>query len=141
MTGWLAHALLIMAQAAPAGAPADVDRAKIDPRVAAQVPKIADKLREWRGGWGAVGDKLACKTVKSSGDEEIDAIGCYATLSCIKPAYPELKAIADGKGTEDEKKAKMRVKLDGLQTCMTQYRGQGIAALALKRSGTGGAGK
>jgi hypothetical protein len=133
--GWLAPALLILAQAAPAGAPTNVDRSRIDPKVAAQVPKIAAKLQQWRGGWGAVGDKLACKTVKSSGDEEIDAIGCYATLSCVKPAYPELKAIADGKGTEDEKKAKMRAKLDGLQTCMKQYRGQGIAALALKRGG------
>ncbi len=133
----IAPLLLVLAQASgAAGPPANVDTTKIDPKVAAQVPKIAEKLHQWRGGWGAADGKLACKTVKSTGDEAIDAIGCYATLTCVKPAYPELKAIADGKGTAEEKKTKMRAKLAGLQTCMTKHRGQGIAALALKR-GTG----
>ena len=125
---WLALLSLAIAQAA---APAAT--AKVDPKVAAQVPLIADKLAQWRGTWAAVQGKLACKTVKTTGDEEIDKIGCYATLTCVKPAYPELKAIADGKGTEPEKKARMRAKLDTLDTCLKERRGQGIAALALKR--------
>ena len=126
---WLAALVLVIAQA---GAPAAMAE-KVDPKVAAQVPLITDKLAQWRGTWAAVQGKLACRTVKTSGDDEIDAIGCYATLTCVKPAYPELKAIADGKGTEPEKKAKMRAKLDTLDTCMKERRGQGIAALALKR--------
>ncbi len=126
---WLAPLLLVLAQAAvPAGAPAN-----IDPKVAAQVPVITEKLHQWRGGWGAIDNKLACKTVKTSGDEEIDKIGCYAVLSCVKPAYPALKAIADAKADEADKKARMRAKLATLEPCMKQYRGQGIALLALKR--------
>jgi hypothetical protein len=128
---WLAALVLVIAQA---GVPAAV-AGKVDPKVAAQVPAIAEKLRQWRGTWAAVDGKLACRTVKTSGDEEIDKIGCFATLTCVKPAYPELKAIADGKGTEPEKKARMRAKLDTLDTCLKQQRGQGIAALALKRGG------
>lgn len=128
---WLAALVLVIAQA---GVPAAV-AGKVDPKVAAQVPQIAGKLAQWRGTWAAVDGKLACRTVKSSGDEEIDKIGCFATLTCVKPAYPELKAIADGKGTEPEKKARMRAKLDTLDTCLKQHRGQGIAALALKRGG------
>ena len=124
---WLAPLVLAIAQAgAPAAAPMPVD-----PKVAAQVPLIADRLATWRGTWAAVQGKLACKTVKTTGDEENDKIGCYATLTCVKPAYPELKAIADGKGTEPEKKAKMRAKLDTLDTCLKERRGQGFAALAL----------
>ena len=126
---WLAALVLVIAQA---GAPVAMAE-KVDPKIAAQVPVITDKLAQWRGTWAAVQGKLACRTVKTTGDEEIDAIGCYATLSCVKPAYPELKAIADGKGTEPEKKAKMRAKLDTLDICMKERRGQGIAALALKR--------
>ncbi|ANY19063.1 hypothetical protein A6F68_00528 [Tsuneonella dongtanensis] len=126
----LASVLFVLAQAA---APAGVDTSKVDPKVAAQVPVITEKLRQWRGTWAAVDGKLACRTVKTSGDEEVDKIGCFATLTCVKPAYPELKAIADGKGTEDDKKLRMRAKLDSLQTCMTRHRGQGIAELALKR--------
>lgn len=132
MTG-LAPIVLLLAQAGPGVAPRAVDTSAVDPRVAAQVPVIAGKLAQWRGTWAAVQGKLACKTVKSSGDEEIDKIGCFATLTCVKPAYPQLKAIADGTGTEADKKARMRAKLDTLDTCLKQQRGQGIAALALKR--------
>jgi len=128
---WLAPLVLVIAQA---GAPAATPK-PIDPRVAAQVPLITDKLAQWRGTWAAVDGKLACRTVRTSGDEEIDKIGCFATLTCVKPAYPELKAIADGKGTEPEKKARMRAKLSSLDPCLKQHRGQGIAALALKRGG------
>lgn len=127
---WLAPLILILAQALPAGAPANVD-----PKVAAEVPKITEKLRQWRGTWAAVDGKLACRTVKTSGDEEIDKIGCFSTLTCVKPAYPELKAIADGKGTEADKQTKIRAKLATLQPCLSQHRGQGIATLALKRGG------
>ena len=128
---WLAALVIAIAQA---GAPAAVAD-KVDPKVAAQVQPIADKLAQWRGTWAAVGGKLACKTVKSSGDEEVDKIGCFATLSCVKPIYPELKAIADGKATEADKKARISAKLGGQATCLKQHRGQGIAALALKRGG------
>lgn len=131
---WLAAIVLLMAQGA-AAAPATIDTSKVDPKVAAQVPVITEKLRQWRGTWAAVDGKLACRTVKTSGDEDVDKIGCYATLTCIKPAYPELKAIADAKATEEQKKARMKAKLDTLQPCMSQRRGQGIAQLALARGG------
>lgn len=125
---WLAPLVLILAQAAPAAAPRAVD-----PKVAAQVPIIAGKLDGWRGTWGAVQGKLGCRTLKSTGDDEIDLIGCRAVLACIRPIYPELKTIADGKAAEADKKRLMAARLAGLDTCMKQNRGQGIAALALKR--------
>ena len=126
---WLAPLLLIAAQTAP---PAATPR-QIDPKVAAQVPVIAGKLEQWRGAWGAAGGKLACKTIRSTGDEEIDALGCASMLACVRPAYPALKTIADGKATVDEKKRQIAAKLAALQPCMRQHRGQGIAELALKR--------
>lgn len=125
---WLAPIVLVLAQAAPAAA-----TQAVDPKVAAQVPLIAGKLQDWRGTWGAVDGKLACKTLTSTGDSEIDLIGCGAVLACVKPAYPELKAIADGAGAEADKKARIGAKLASLDTCMKECRGQGIAALALKR--------
>ena len=124
----VAALLLLSAQAAPAATPRE-----IDPKVAAQVPVIAGKLEQWRGAWAAADGKLACRTVRSSGDEEIDALGCASMLACVRPAYPELKAIADGKASVDEKKREMQAKLASLQPCMRQHRGQGIAELALKR--------
>jgi hypothetical protein len=126
---WLAPLFLLAAQAtAPAATPRP-----IDPKVAAQVPVIAGKLEQWRGAWGAVGGKLACKTIRSSGDEEIDALGCASMIACVKPEYAALKGIADGKATVDEKKRLISAKLATLQPCMKAHRGQGIAELALKR--------
>ena len=125
---WLAPLLLLAAQATVPAAPRP-----IDPKVAAQVPVIAGKLDQWRGAWGAVGGKLACKTIRSSGDEEIDALGCASMIACVKPEYVALKAIADGKASVDEKKRLISAKLATLQPCMKAHRGQGIAELALKR--------
>lgn len=118
--------------AAQSAAPAPTPR-PVDPKVAQQVTVIAGKLRDWQGAWGAAGGKLACRTVKSTGDTEIDMIGCGALIGCIKPAYPELKAIADGAGSEADKKSRMGAKIVSLDTCFKQHRGQGIAVLALKR--------
>ena len=91
---WFVPLLLVAAQAATAPAPTPRE---VDPKVAAQVPIIAGKLEQWQGAWGAAGGKLACKTVKSSGDEEIDALGCASMIACVKPEYAALKTIADGR--------------------------------------------
>ncbi len=120
---------IVLLAATPAAAPP----ANVDPKVAAQVPVIAGKLEQWRGAWGAAGGKLACKTIRTSGDEEIDALGCASMIACVKPAYPALKTIADGLAATDEKKRLIAAKLATLQPCMKQHRGQGIAELALKR--------
>jgi len=125
-------ALLLLSAQSAASAAAPAPR-EIDPKVAEQVPVIAGKLDQWRGVWGAAGGKLGCKTLKSSGDEEIDALGCAAMLACIQPAYPELKKIADGKAAEADKKKAMAAKLATLQPCMKARRGQGIAEIALRR--------
>ena len=41
--------------------------------------------------------------------------------------------MADGAGTKAEKEARMSAKLAGIDPCLRENRGQGIAALALKR--------
>ena len=129
---WLASLLLIAAQATATAAPAPTPR-EIDPKVAAQVPIIAGKLEQWQGTWGLIGTKLGCRTIRSSGDEEIDALGCASTLACVKTELPALKAIADGAGTEADKQRRMGEKLATLQPCMREHRGHGIAELAVKR--------
>ena len=111
-----------------AGPPAD-----LDPRIAAQVPEIAAKLKGWQGQWGAVGDKLACRTVKTTGDDAIDMIGCAALVECVTPAFPALKTIADGADTPDVKKSKISAKLATLNPCLSEKRGLGIARLAVQR--------
>ena len=127
-------AVLALVAAAPLAAAAPTPPANVDPKVAAQVPVIAGKLETWRGTWAVVGGKLGCKTLRSSGDQEIDALGCAATLACIRPAYPALRTIAESKASEADRKRQMAAKLASLRPCLAQHRGQGIAELAVRRA-------
>jgi len=119
--------------ATPSGPPANVD-----PKIAAQVPAIAAKLKGWQGQWGAVGNKLACRTVRTTGDAAIDMIGCAALIECVTPEFPALKTIADGKDAPDVKKRKIAAKLAALNPCLSQKRGLGIARLAVTRARAAG---
>jgi hypothetical protein len=119
--------------ATPSGPPAN-----LDPKIAAQVPVIAAKLKGWQGQWGAAGGKLACRTVRSTGDDAIDMIGCAALVECVTPAYPALKTIADGKDAVEVKKKKIAAKLATLNPCLSQKRGLGIARLAVQRARAAG---
>lgn len=130
LSAMLACAALIGASASSAQA---AEPREVPPAVARQVPIIAGKLQNWRGVWGAVDGKLACKTVKSSGDADIDKIGCSSLVACIKPHYGELKAIADSKASAADKKRRIGAKLKALDPCLHEQRGNGIAALAVER--------
>lgn len=109
-------------------APADVD-----PAVASQVRAISAKLRDWRGNWASIDGKLACATTKTTGDKEIDVIGCGALIACIKPIYPELTKIASGPQGREEKQRLIQAKVHGQNSCLHRKRGDGIAALAYQR--------
>ena len=118
--------------APPAVAAAQTPR-PVDPAVVDQVRIISGKMENWRGAWGVAGGQLGCKTARSTGDTDIDMIACAALVACVKPILPELKAIADGAGTETEKTQRMSAKLEGQNQCLKEHRGNGIAALALAR--------
>lgn len=117
---------------APALAAAQAQR-EVDPKVVEQVRMISAKLEDWRGAWGVADGQLGCKTAKTTGDVDIDMIGCAALVACVKPVLPDLKAIADGKGDEADKKRRMAETLEGQGLCLREHRGNGIAALALAR--------
>ena len=71
----IAIALLFLAQAAtpiPTGAATD------DPEIVV----MARKSGRWRGSWWTENGQATCKTQVSSGDAEIDAIGCTNLLIC-----------------------------------------------------------
>lgn len=118
--------------AIPALAAAQTPR-PVDPKVVEQVRIISAKMEDWRGAWGVAGGQLGCKTAQSTGDVDIDMIACAALVACVKPILPDLKKIADGAGTKEEKKQRMGVKLSQQNLCLREHRGNGIAALALAR--------
>jgi hypothetical protein len=126
--------MLALAPVAATAATPSGPLAGVDPKIAAQVPAIAAKLKGWQGQWGAAGNKLACRTIKTTGDAAIDMIGCAALVECVTPAFPALKTIADGKEAPDVKKRRIAAKLATLNPCLSQKRGLGIARLAVTRA-------
>jgi hypothetical protein len=105
------------------------------PAEAREIVVIADRLKEWRGSWGSKKGVLACRTTRSTGDAEIDAVGCQALIACASPLVPQFKAIASAKLSKNERQRRMDAASQSMIPCLEQQREAGIAALADRRAG------
>jgi hypothetical protein len=56
-----------------------------------EIVVIGRKLQKWRGQVKMSDSTLRCVTKKSTGDNNIDAIGCRVLLECIRQELPKLK--------------------------------------------------
>lgn len=108
-----------------------------EPPVVDEIVVMGNKLRDWRGSWRVRDGAVKCKTKRSTGDREIDAIGCDAMVTCMTPLVPQWQAIEDAKLP----KAELERQLNGLlqsakvTDCFTAARQQSIAALVSARRG------
>ena len=105
------------------------------PPVQSEIVVIGEKLNDWRGTWGAKKGVVACRTTRSTGDKEIDAVGCQALVSCASPLVPQFKAIAESKLPKAERQRRMDIAVQPMVGCLTHAREAGIAALADRRAG------
>lgn len=121
----IAAALLQVAAATAAPVPAE----------ASEIVVIGRRLAEWRGTWGEKKGMLACRTTRSTGDAEIDALGCRTLVACAAPKVPEFRAIAATKLPKRERNRRMTAASQAMMPCLTQTREREIAALADRRAG------
>jgi len=112
---------------APVAAPAD-------PAVEQDILVIGRKLETWTAKYSVRGSRMRCRTKKSSGDAEIDAIGCTAFRECTVQHLPRLTA-------SDDRALERRVRLDmkaaikrDLAACTRSRLDELIADLAERRS-------
>jgi hypothetical protein len=114
-----------------AAGPADV------PTVAEarEIVVTAEKLKQWRGNWGSRNGVLSCRTTKSTGDVEIDAVGCQALVTCAAPHVPRFQAIAAAKASNSARRRQMDAAAQAMMPCLAEQRAAGIAALADRRAG------
>lgn len=81
-------ALALLGQAAPA-----LDSsAEQQPSAEQQIVMIGRKLQQWRGRFRAREGQFDCSTTRSTGDADIDAIGCAAAKTCYLPHHSRLIA-------------------------------------------------
>jgi hypothetical protein len=116
--------LLLLLQDAPAP----------DPDTAQEIVVIGQKLKTWRASIRFRKGGAQCRIRQSTGDAEIDRIGCGAVEQCWPQFLPGFEATrAKGVGAAD-RKARTEQLNQALGTCVMAKREALIAALAEKRA-------
>ena len=119
-------ALLLLAQAAPPPAAPSPD--------ADEVVVIANRLRGWSGTYRDTLGIKTCRTKTSTGDAEIDRIGCSALLACFAPARTKLEAATKAAGRDKAARAAAVEPINREMTaCFKERRTTMIAELVAAR--------
>ena len=99
-----------------------------------EIVVIADRLKGWSG---KVRDTLgirSCRTTRSTGDKEIDAIGCRVLTDCFLPMKKRLIAAVKAAGRDAERrKAAMEPLNAEIATCANERRMKLISDLLDRR--------
>ncbi len=98
-----------------------------------EIVVIGERLNRWRGKTVNKNGIRTCKTLKSTKDRDIDAIGCNAMLTCIISLEAEATSLAVGAKSKKEAATLLRPYYSKLGACVRDERSRQIAALAKSR--------
>jgi len=70
-----------------------------------EIVVIGERLKDWEAKFRTKGGQTTCRITKSTGDEQIDAVGCQAMTICFDKHMSDLVAASNAKGSRDEKRA------------------------------------
>lgn len=126
-----AFALLWMAQVPVAEPPAITSE---EPEIVV----IARKLKIWHGEVVQRKGKAVCKIKRSTGEKEIDQIGCDALLQCTARRSDDINAINAANKDRRTRKRLMEPVVASIRACaLVEMRNAGIAAAAKRRAARG----
>ncbi len=94
-----------------------------------EIVVIGNRLKDWKGRITPAGAGLRCVTVNSSGDREIDDIGCGAMVTCFTRDRATLTAEASRRHQPAQQSAAFRA----MGLCVRDYHDAATAALAERR--------
>lgn len=122
-------ATLALATAQPAAEPVPTEP------VDHEIEVIGNRLRNWRGTWAVSDGVVTCKTRRSTGDREIDDLGCAAMTTCMTPLAPQWQEIERADISRKEMSARLNALLASADVsgCLLSTREKGIAALVAAR--------
>ena len=96
---------------------------------------IGRKLKNWRASMRSGPGGTTCRTKASTGDPEIDAIGCAAMTACWPAALVRYEAsIAKGVARADRRRLQDEANKT-LTACAQARHRRDVEALALRRTG------
>lgn len=108
--------------------------AAVPPFTQDEIRVIGRKLRDWRGAIKLGDHAAACVTKRSTGDRDIDQIGCDAMTACVPTFEAELK---DAYTRTPDKAAQAQRTADiarRMTACFESRHDASIAALADRRA-------
>jgi hypothetical protein len=107
-----------------------------------EITVTGNRLNGWAGKVSDTFGIRNCRTTKSTGDKEIDAIGCRVLTDCFLPMKPRMIGAAKAAGRDAEKRKAAQAPLNAeLTECFKERRTALIIELldrrAAKRKETG----
>ena len=118
-------AAFLLSAVQPAAAPAA--------EIQSDIVVLGGKLKKFKTRVWSEGETMRCRTVKSTGDAELDAIGCTSASTCMSEVRPRLVASADRKLPAAERKRLRNVVGQAWYDCTMARRDSLIADLAERR--------
>ena len=98
-----------------------------------EVVVIGNKLKAWRARVRKVDGQMRCAIVKSTGDRDVDLVGCNAMATCATQLEPQLQAVADRKLSRAARRTAQTQAESRLLPCMMNERTRLIEELAERR--------
>lgn len=87
-----------------------------------EIVVMGQRLNRWTGKYQIRGARRKCSTKTSSGDPEIDRVGCVAFLECADK-YQELTNAGDAKGIDSATRSTLKQQLiSSMKTCIADRR-------------------
>jgi len=105
-----------------------------DPETGQEIVVIGQKLKAWRAKVDFGKKGATCKIKQSTGDAEIDRIGCTAMEQCWPDFMPGFEATRAKGISAADRAAKTAALNQALGTCVMAKRETLVAALADKRA-------
>ena len=99
-----------------------------------EIVVIGDKLKNWTAKVRSKDGKWTCKTTRSTGDVQIDAIGCDAMTFCMKATEMAVEMQAIQQLKRKERKARQKALNKAFGSCTFEKRADMINELAARRS-------
>ena len=122
--------IALLASVQAASAPTSVD----GPVLQEEVTVIGKKLRDWRGSLKTQGKATRCVTKRSTGDRDIDKIGCDAMVTCFPRFADEFNAVLSTAG-DKVSRSRMNAEINQrLTECVEERHDKLVETLADQRA-------
>lgn len=109
------------------------------PPVDEDIVVVGRRLSGWKGKARDTFGIKSCRTTQSTGDPEIDRIGCRVLIDCLSANKRDMFAASKAAGRDPEKRRLAMAPVNArLSACFKERRESLVAELVAQRRGKGG---